>query len=345
MKKIIVIGAGAWGTAIADLLAKNLNAKNSQAKNSHIKNSYRVFLIANDQNIIDEINYSATNKKFLPNVKLNGKIKALKDFTAEIKTADLVFIATPSANTAAIFTKISHLKIKKNCGFVICSKGLEHKSLSFLSDIFAKIVGSTNYAVLSGPNFAFEVAQEVPTITTVASKNKKLAKKVILALNNKDFCGQYFDDPRTIEICGIMKNIIAIGCGVTDELELGLNAKAALIMKGISEIQLLCLKFEAASSITHAAGFGDIFLTCSSPKSRNNLLGANIARGQTYREIVKKTGKTYEGALAAKAICALAKKSGLRLDLCEAINKILHRSQTPCQIKSIISKSILNNAK
>ncbi len=325
--KIIVIGAGAWGTAIANLLAQNSN---------------EVFLSVNRNDIVDEINHKHTNQRFLPEVKLSNKIKAIGDFDEEIKSADFVFIVTPSLNATEVFEKIKKLKLKKKCGFVICSKGFEHNSLLLLSDAFEKIVGIKNYAVFSGPNFAIEVANQEPSVTTIASRNKKLAQKVISLLNNDNFQAHYFKDPRTAEICGIVKNVIAIGCGIVDGLGLGVNAKSAVVMKGISEIQLLCKKMKASTDITHAAGFGDIFLTCSSTKSRNNSLGVLLASGKSYAQIAKETGQTYEGEFSAVAVSEIAKKLKLQLDLCEEINQILTRKHSPNQIKRIISKSILS---
>jgi len=327
MKKILIIGAGTWGTAIANLIAKN---------------SHQVLLASNDVKTVEEINKNHSNKKYLPSTKLSNKIKAVKDFSAEIKSADFVFIVVPSLAATELFAEIAKISLKKNCKFVICSKGVEQKSLLLLSDAFEKITKIKNYAVLSGPNFAVEVADEVPTVTTIAAKDKKLAGEVIKILNNDYFKASYFKDPRTAEICGIVKNIIAIGCGITEGLNLGVNAKSAVVMKGISEIQLLCGKLKASSDIANAAGFGDIFLTCSSLKSRNNTLGSLISQGKTYTEVLKETGKTYEGAASARAIAAIAKKLKLKLDLCEKINEILTRKHSQAQIKAIITKTILS---
>ncbi|NBV06987.1 MAG: NAD(P)-dependent glycerol-3-phosphate dehydrogenase [Proteobacteria bacterium] len=325
-KKIIVIGAGSWGTAIANLVAQN---------------SSKVFLSANRLDIVEEINKKNTNQRFLPNIKLSKNIKAIEDFSEEIKTADLVFIVTPSSSATEIFTKIKQIKLKKNCGFVICSKGFEHNSLMLLSDAFEKTTKIKNYAVFSGPNFAIEVANQEPSVTTIASRNKKLAREVIEILSNDNFQAHYFKDPRTAEICGIVKNVIAIGCGIVEGLGLGVNAKSAVVMKGISEIQALCKKMKASTDISHAAGFGDIFLTCSSTKSRNNSLGVLLARGKSYAQIAKETGQTYEGEFSASAVCEIAKKLKLQLDLCEEINQILTRKHSPNKIRTIISKSIL----
>jgi glycerol-3-phosphate dehydrogenase (NAD(P)+) len=318
MKKVLVIGAGAWGTAIANLIAKNGN---------------EVFLSVNKQEIIDEISHKSSNKKFLPEIKLSSRVFAIKGLIDDV---DFVFIVTPSVTCVKVFTEIAKTKFGKNTIFVICSKGLEAKNNMLLSDSFEKITKNKNYAVLSGPNFAAEVAAEVPSVTTIAAKNKKIAESVIKLLNNDYFRASYFKDPRTTEICGVIKNVIAIGCGIVDGLDLGVNAKSALVMKGISEIQLLCKKLKASPDVVNAAGFGDIFLTCSSSKSRNNSLGFLLARGEE-REI----GKTYEGITSAANAVSLAKKLKVKLDLCEGINQILVRKSSPEQIKKIISKAIL----
>jgi glycerol-3-phosphate dehydrogenase (NAD(P)+) len=326
MKKILVIGGGSWGSAIANLLAQNSN---------------QVFLSVNRKETADEINLHKTNQRFLPDVKLSKNITAIEDFSQEIKICELVFIVTPSSVTTEVFKKIKSLKPKK-CGFVICSKGFEHSSLTLLSDAFERITKIKNYAVLSGPNFAIEVANQEPTVTTIASRKKKLAQNVISVLSNDNFQAHYFKDPRTAEICGILKNVIAIGCGIIDGLGLGVNAKSAVVMKGISEIQALCKKMKASTDISHAAGIGDIFLTCSSAKSRNNSLGLELAKGKSFNQILKETGKTYEGAFSAEAVSQIAKKLKLQLDLCEEINQIIARKHTPAKIKTIISKSILS---
>ncbi len=324
-EKILVIGAGAWGTAIANLVAKN---------------SYEVFISANHQKIVDEINQKNSNQIFLPKVSLSDNITAINAFDVEIKKCDLVFIATPSNSVESILRKIASLKIGLNTGFIICSKGLDHQKLKFFSEIFSEILPLNKLAILSGPNFALEVATSSPTITSIASINKVFAQKVIKILNNDYFSAQYSSDPITVEICGVMKNIIAIGCGLIDGLNLGQNAKAGLVNQGIVEILLLCKKMKGKGDLANPAGFGDIFLTCASTKSRNNALGFAIAQKQSYAEIQKESKKTFEGAAAAVSVVKLAKKLKLRLILCETINQILDSKLSEKQIKNLIIKAI-----
>jgi len=325
--KILVIGSGTWGTALANHLAIN---------------QHNVYLYTIEPNIIIEINQKNTNSKYLPNVNLSKNLVAIDNF---IDDADIVFIVVPSDVISSVFHKIKSTNFKKNCIFVICSKGFEKNTLSLLSDAFIKIVDNQNFAVLSGPNFAIEVANQLPTVTTIASINKNIANKVIKIIKNKNFNALYFKDPRTAEICGIVKNILAIGCGLVDGLELGVNTKSALLIKGISEIQMICKKIKASTDLANPAGFGDIFLTCSSTKSRNNTLGTLIASGQNPLKLSQKSLDkkiTYEGVNSAKIIVQFAKKLKLKLDLCETIAIILENDFKPSEIKNLLVKVILN---
>lgn len=324
--KILVIGAGTWGTAIANHLAINQN---------------EVFLSTIEPDVVKEINQKNTNSKYLLNIKLSKNLVATDKFVGDV---DMVFIVVPSDVIKSVFEKIKSTNFKKNCIFVICSKGFEKNSLSLLSDAFVKIVKNENFAVLSGPNFAIEVANQVPTVTSIACTNKNIANKIIKVLKNENFNALYFDDPRTAEICGIVKNILAIGCGLVDGLDLGVNTKSALLIKGISEIQMICKKIKASTDLANPAGFGDIFLTCSSTKSRNNTLGTLIAKGQNPLKLSPKSGDkkiTYEGVNSAKIIVEFSKKLKLKLDLCETIAKIIDNDLTPSQIKNILVKVIL----
>lgn len=316
--KVLVIGAGAWGSAISSLLGKN---------------GCEVFLSVNDAGLAAEINQKNINSKYLPNVVLSNNIKAVEGFVSDV---DFVFIVVPSLAAREVFTKIAATKFKENAVFVICSKGIEASSLKLLSDVFEEVVGSKNYAVLSGPNFAAEVASGIPSVTTVASVSKAVAAQVIAILDNENFKAHYSENVRGSEVCGVVKNIIAIACGMTDGLGFGVNTKAAAVLKGVKEIQEICAALGASTDVASAAGFGDIFLTCSSAKSRNNSLGKIIAQGGQ-----RDANTTYEGAVAAGLISELAKKLKLRLDLCESVNKILSDNLSQAEIKKEIIAAIL----
>ncbi len=309
--KIIVIGAGAWGTALANLLAKN---------------SYKTCLISNDEKVSEEINHQHSNNKFLAEISLSYNLKAATNLVDEIKDADFVFIVTPSNATAALISKISSLNLKSSCGFILCTKGLDQSQLKFFHEIIEEKLVDKKYAILSGPNFAIEVASKVPSLTTIASKDKAFAEKIIHILHGSYFKGEFCDDVITTEISSVVKNIIAIGCGIIDGLALGENTKAGLVRQGCKEIELLSKKLGGSGNLNSAAGFGDIFLTCSTTKSRNNSLGFAIAKGEKTSDLLGK--KTYEGAVSAKSIQQLGSKLELRLPLCEAVSYILQNNLT-----------------
>ncbi len=323
--KIIIIGAGAWGTALANMMAKN---------------NHDVCLISNKSEIAQEINQNHSNNKFLPQVSLSKNLRSSLDLQGQIADADYVFIVTPSLACAQVIEEIANLKIKNSCGLVLCTKGLHHQKLEFFHNIIEKNLQGKNYAILSGPNFAAEVAAEVPSVTTIASKNQTFANKIIGFLQNNYFKAHYSPDVVAVEICGVMKNIIAIGCGIVDGLKLGENAKAALVLRGLHEIELLSKKLNGGADFNSAAGFGDIFLTCSTTKSRNNSLGSSIAQGLDVAQLLS-AKKTYEGAVSAKSVAQLISRLELKLVLCETIDEILQNSYSLQDIKHKISLAIL----
>jgi glycerol-3-phosphate dehydrogenase (NAD(P)+) len=316
--KILVIGSGAWGTALALLLAK--------------QNS-RVNLLTKNQLTLNEINNSHSNDKYLPKIKLPNNIYAISEFNGDY---DFVFIALPSNNIAEIFLKISQIKFNKNCCFVICSKGLIEDSLEFFSNAFERIIGHKNYAILSGPNFAIEVAQDLPTISTIACLDHVIYNKISSIISNKNFKTTYCDALECVELCAVMKNIIAIGCGLIEGLNLGNNAKSALLLRGIYEIRQLCLALKIKEDLFSPAGFGDIFLTCSSTKSRNFSLGLLLANNQQIPQ-----DKTFEGLNALKIILKLSKKLELKLDLCEILFKIANKEMSRQKYLDLLIKTIL----
>lgn len=323
-KKILVIGAGSWGSALANLLAaKKLD----------------VCLLANHQEISDEINQKHSNSKFLPEVSLAKNLRASLDLKAETAIADYIFIVTPSLKTAELIQQLSKLKMQRDSAFVLCTKGLHHEKLQFFHEIIETNLPQKNYAILSGPNFATEVALKHPTITTIAAKNRLFATEIIDLLQNEFFRAEYSSDVITAEISSVIKNIIAIGCGIVEGLQLGENAKAALVCQGVREISSLSKKLTGLGNLNSAAGFGDIFLTCASTKSRNNSLGFAIGKGEKPSELLGK--KTYEGAVSATSICKLAAKLQIKLPLCETVNYTLQNNLSKKELQDRIVKALL----
>lgn len=327
-KNILVIGAGSWGTAIANVLADN---------------EHNIKISSIEPDIIEEINNRSTTNKYLPGVKLSPNLKAIASYANYIKECDFVFVVVPATVANHIFQEIAAIAdISPKCLFVICSKGLDPESLQLLTDSFEKVNPNKECCILSGPNFAIEVASRMPSITNICSTNKESAQSVIDVLNNDYFKAIYDSQPITAEICGIVKNILAIGCGIVDGLELGVNSKAAIITYGTQEIKALCKFFDCNGFIATAAGFGDIFLTCSSTKSRNNSLGKKLASGEKFQQIVSNTSTTYEGAVSALSISKLCQKYDLNLPLCQLIHDIIYQNLDVEEIRQKVIKTLIN---
>ncbi|HLD76932.1 MAG TPA: NAD(P)H-dependent glycerol-3-phosphate dehydrogenase [Rickettsiales bacterium] len=324
-QNVVVVGAGIWGTAIANLIAQN---------------NFNVCAISDVREISEEINQKHSHSHALPQITLDARLRCSIDLNSEAKNADFIFIVVPSNVVLKILQEISKINLKPNCGFVIATKGLEHSSLKFFHQIFAEIMPNRSFAVLAGPNFAIEVAQKIPTITNIVTKNENFAREIAKLLENSWFKTEFLDDVLTAEISSVIKNIMAIACGICDGLGLGENTKAALIVQGIKEIKLLAHKIDGKThNLENPAGFGDIFLTCSTTKSRNNSLGHALGQGQKYSELSKT--KTYEGAINADAIDRLAKKLGIKLPLCQIINNILQQNLKINEIRRKIVEIIV----
>lgn len=324
-KKIVVIGAGAWGTAIANLVAIN---------------NHEVCAISDIKQIAEEINEKHSHSLALPEIKLNENLRASTDLLSEAKSADFIFIVVPSNVVLTILKQLKTIKLKENCGFIFATKGIEHNSLRFFHEIFHENFVDKNFAILSGPNFAVEVAAKMTTISNVVSENKKFGAEIVESLQNDFFKPIFCQEILATEISAVVKNIIAISCGICEGLNLGENTKAALVVQGIEEIKLLAKKLGAKNpNLENAAGFGDIFLTCSTAKSRNNSLGQALGQGQKYQDLAAK--KTYEGAINADSVVKLATKNNLNLKLCQTVDEILKNNFSIDQIKEKIIKIIL----
>ncbi len=321
--KVAVIGSGAWGLAIAGLLARNGQV-----------------VMALSQY---EVEAKEINKKY---GQLAFPILASTNFKLVVEDSDFVFVVVPSDAVLSVLKSLVKEKISTKVKIIICSKGIDSKGLQLFSDCIKQELPNNNYAVLAGPNFAGEVAESLPTTTTIASPDKKSALEIVNLLKNDNFLPVISSDVVSTQIFGSIKNILAIGCGIIDGLKLGENAKAALIIEGILEASLLVKKLggKPQESFISPCGLGDLFLTCSSKKSRNNSLGFLIGSGKKIEEILS-NGTTFEGFKASESMIKFAKKHQIALPLCEKINQILHGNFNIREIKNIISNAILPNQK
>lgn len=326
MAKISLIGAGAWGLAIANTVAHNRN---------------KISVYSNEEEAIKEINQYHTTHR-LHGVRLSSRITAEKDIPTTVKNAEFIFIVTPSQAVSQVLAEIKTSKITEKTIFITCSKGIDEHSLKLFSQIVEEQFPKNPHATISGPNFAVEVAKKLPSITTIASKDKKAAEKIYKLMASDYFLPVISTDVISAQICGIVKNILAIGCGIIEGLKLGENAKAALLVRGVEEINNLVEKLGGSrEEFLSPAGFGDLFLTCSSRDSRNNSLGFLIGKGGNPKKILSDKNTVYEGANSVKSIVELAKKHKLKMPICEMVYNILYHKKAEHDLAKIIQKTIL----
>ncbi len=322
---VIIIGAGAWGTAIATLAASNCD---------------NVVLLANSLELAAEINTEHVNRKHLPGIAISKRVKAVSRLAPEdVRQAGLIFVATPASAVAPAIADLLQLPLHDDAGLIVCSKGLayHHNEAKFFSQLHKESSFShLHYAALSGPNFASEVAQQVPTRSTIASRAPGFSARVKNVLVNDHFNMDLTDDPLNAEICGVYKNVIAIGCGITDGLALGGNAAAAVVVQGLRDILVLCKAMNTCADLCGPAGFGDIFLTCAFPQSRNNAFGRALVEGTANEQ------KTVEGIGAIRGLSLLAKKLGVQLKLCQAVHSVVQHQMSKCEIKRLMSNLIVS---
>ena len=331
MKEILVLGGGAWGTAIANLLANNL--------------SQNIYLWAIEKEVINDINKKNKNSQYLPDIILNKKVKGI-DNLEKIKS-NCIFIATPSQY---VFTLIKKVYLKKhkqafssNPLFILCSKGIDLKRKAFLSDIIKKLVPISRVAVLSGPTFAKDLAKKKPTAATLAFKGKKIGSELSEILSNKYFKIYTSSDLIGVQINGTLKNVLAIAAGITEGLGLGENARAALISRGIKEVIriVVCLGGKK-ETVFGLSGLGDILLTCNSHNSRNFSMGYKLGKGIALEKIMASRMQVTEGLENIKFINYIGKKHKLHIPIFESVYKIIIKKM---QIKEVVEKLLHSTIK
>lgn len=317
MGRCTVIGAGSWGTALAIVLADN---------------GHEVRLWGHREDQIDEINSRHSNEKYLPDVELPNAIVGYVDLEATIKDMDTVILAVP---TKAIREVLQSLVSFLTDPVLIChvSKGIEPDTLKRISEMIDEEVPGhllKDVVVLSGPSHAEEVSRRQPTTVTASSTNIEAAEKIQDLFINQHFRVYTNPDIIGVEIGGALKNIIALGAGISDGLGFGDNAKAALITRGLAEISRLGMKM-GANPLTFAglAGIGDLIVTCTSVHSRNWRAGNLLGKGHNLDEVLKNMGMVVEGVRTTKAAYQLAMKENIEMPITNAIYNILFNNCPP----------------
>ena len=311
----VVIGAGAWGTALAIAIARNGN---------------NVLLWGRDQQHLSEMQATRTNERYLPGLAFPDSLQIATDFEAALASIEHILISVPSIAFSEILHKIAPL-IKSDTPISWATKGLTPETGQFLYHTAIEIMGESHpLAVISGPSFAAEVAKDLPTAVTVASEDDTFAQKLASAMHSPTLRIYTTDDVLGVQIGGTVKNVLAISAGISDGLGHGANARAALITRGMAEIMRLALSLGAKTETMFGlAGIGDLILTCTDDQSRNRQLGLAIGRGLTVDEAVTEVGKTVEGMHAAREVLLRAQQAGIEMPIVEQVCKILFDGYDP----------------
>jgi len=309
VKNISIIGAGAWGTALAIVAANN---------------GHRVSLLARDKNQVQHINNTKFNEHYLPGVKLNQQITASVSANT-IRQADYILISTPTQHIRTTLTGIKN-HWPHGAPAVICAKGIEQTTGQRPSQITQDVLDDVPIAILSGPSFAIEVAKGQPTAITLASSNQNISGHLTQLLGNSHFRIYQSNDVTGAEIGGAVKNVIAIACGITHGRKLGDNARAALITRGLAEISRLAESLGGrAETLRGLSGLGDLLLTCTAIQSRNFSLGVELGQGQNLNDILGRRITVAEGVYTAQSVTNLAASQNIEMPICQAVRDILYQ--------------------
>jgi glycerol-3-phosphate dehydrogenase (NAD(P)+) len=309
-----VVGAGAWGTALADLLARN---------------GHDVALWAREPEVVASVNTEHENTMFLAGAKLDDRVVAHAVLASACDGAELVLFATPSHVLRSIARSAAPF-VTAQATIVVATKGVERETLAVMSDVLAEQYPTHAVVALSGPSFAAEVVARQPTAVVAASESEEAATLVQRALSGDEFRVYTNDDVIGVELGGALKNVIAVATGIAEGLEMGFNARAALITRGLAEMTRLGVKMGAApQTFAGLAGMGDLVLTCTGALSRNRSLGVEIARGVSLDEALAQRHTVAEGVMTTHSARALAAREGIEMPIVSAVYRILFEHQPP----------------
>jgi glycerol-3-phosphate dehydrogenase (NAD(P)+) len=322
---VAVVGAGSWGTALAALIARH---------------GCKVVLWGRDATGIATINAQHENTRYLPGIALPDSIEATTDLAACVGAADLVLVVVPSHAFAETLRALAPHR-PAHAGVAWATKGFEPGSGRFLHEVAAEVLGDdVPLAVVTGPSFAKEVAIGLPTALTVHSDTDAFAQAVADVLHGPAFRAYTGDDMLGAELGGAMKNVLAVATGVADGMQLGLNARAGLITRGLNEMLRLNQAIGGkAETLMGLAGLGDLVLTCTGDLSRNRRLGLALGRGQSIADAVREIGQVVESVQTADEVMRQADRHGVELPISSAVQQVLHEELTPAEgLKLLLSR-------
>jgi glycerol-3-phosphate dehydrogenase (NAD(P)+) len=310
--KISVIGAGAWGTALANLLTEN---------------DHEVMLWAYEPDVAESINANAENRRFLAGVPLHRDLRATTVIEQSLDRAEFVLFVAPSHVLRQVAASAARY-VPAAAPLVVATKGIDRERLSLMTEVVQEEIPGRPIVALSGPSFALEVANHLPTAIVAASDEPDAARTVQRALSTSAFRVYTQGDVIGVELGGALKNIMAVATGISDGLQLGFNARAALITRGLAEMTRLGVKMGAnAQTFAGLAGIGDLVLTCTGSLSRNRSVGLEIGRGATLSEVLQGRETVAEGVTTTESAKKLAEKHGVEMPIVNAVHRVLFERQ------------------
>lgn len=333
MKRIVVIGAGSWGTALALVTARAGN---------------EVRLWAHSTEVAAALQQERENKIYLPGFSLPDSISPTNDLAEALRSAEIVLTVVPSHVTREVYERMSpHLHSQMI--FVSATKGIEISTGMRIEEVVRDVLKTQfapNYIALSGPNFAEEVAKDEPCAIVAASGSIESAAVVQQALSSNRFRVYTNNDVIGVEIAGAVKNVMAIATGAVNGLGLGYNSAAALVTRGLAEITRLAVKLGGRpETLAGLAGMGDLVLTCFGSLSRNRRVGFELGRGRKLEEIISEMREVAEGVKTAKAAHQLAVKLGVEMPITNGVYQMLYKGKSPRELELELMERPLKSEK
>lgn len=312
---IAVLGAGSWGTALALVLARN---------------GQRVFFWGRDAGVMLDAATRRRNPRYLSNFELPANLEPTSDLQHAVQSAHTVLVAVPSSAFRHTL-EILRPHVRDDARVVWATKGLEQGSNKLLHQVVEDVLGPSRImAVISGPTFAAEVAQGYPTALTVASTSAAFASEVARFVHSKSIRAYSSDDVAGVELGGALKNVLAIGAGISDGLGFGANARAALITRGLSEMVRLGVTLGGRrETLMGLSGLGDLILTCTDNQSRNRRLGLALGQGKSVEAALESIDQVVEGVQTAREVYELARSNGIEMPIAEQVYAVLYSNVAP----------------
>ena len=310
-KNISVLGGGSWGTVLANLVSCK---------------QHNVTFWMRDSVVVEEVNKSKRNSKYLPELKLEGNINATDDISL-ISNSEMIIFCIPSDSFREV-SKAASKYINENVQLVTATKGVEKDKFNLMSQVLNEHMKNNPVGILSGPNLAQEIATKQLSGTVIASKDKTLQKNVIDILESDFFRVYENDDPYGVEMGGAIKNIYAIACGVANGLNSGENTVGMIMTRGLGEMSRLAVELGAnPQTFLGLSGVGDLITTCASPLSRNHKFGKYIGEGLSVENATEKIGQTVEGLKTLKVIKALSDERNINMPIVDSLYKIIYKGE------------------